>query len=238
MKLCDAIIRVTDCETTGFDPKEHRVVEIAVVDMNLTEGVIDGATSLVNPKMEIPIEVMAIHHITNEMVQGAPLFDTIWPSLRDGGEHGDNLACYAAHNAAFDFAFLDTAGGLEMCTLRIARHFWPGIDQHKNQYLRYYLGVKVPESMPIHRALGDATVTALNLQVMLKVAIEEKGIETVDQLITFTNRPVLLTTCRFGNKHRDIPWAKVPKSYLSWMKREVTDMDIDLAHTVEHYLSC
>lgn len=231
----DAIFRVADCETTGFDPKEHRVVEVATVDLTLADGIIDGATSLVNPMMQIPIDVMAIHHITNEMVAESPFFDTIWPMIRDGGVNGENIAAFVAHNAEFDFSFLPVVNLNKLCTLRVARHFWPDIDQHKNQYLRYYLGIKVNPDMAIHRALGDATITALNLQVMLKVATEEKGFVNVEDLIEFTERPVLLKTCRFGKKHYGDKWADLPKSYLTWMKGNVTDMDIDTAHTVDFY---
>lgn len=234
-KITESIIRVADCETTGFDPKEHRVVEIACCDVTLADGIIDGATSLVNPEREIPIDVKAIHHITEEMVAGAPLFDAIWPSLREGGDHGSEIAAFCAHNAEFDFAFLPVDTHPKLCTLRVARHFWPDIEQHKNQYLRYYLGVKVNPDMVTHRALGDATVTALNLQVMLKVAVEEKGFVNIEDLIEFTNRPVLLKTCRFGKAHYDKKWSEVPKSYLAWMKQNVNDMDIDTAHTVAHY---
>lgn len=231
MKIEDAIIRVVDCETTGLDPKEHKVVEIACVDMSYKDGILNSTSQLINPKCDIPISAMAVHHITKDMVKEAPDMNDIWPNLKTGSFHA-----FAAHNAKFDFSFLD-AELPKICSLRLAKHLWPNLESHTNQYLRYYLGAEVDPNIPIHRALGDATVTAEVLRRMLGIAVNEHGISEVEELISWIEKPVLLGTCMFGSKHRGEKWADVPKSYLRWMKEKVTDMDEDTAHTVEYYLS-
>jgi len=231
MKIKDAIIRVVDCETTGLEPKEHKVTEIAYVDMNYNDGIIRSVSSLINPEREIPIIAMAIHHITDEMVKDAPKIESIWPSMLEG-----DIQAMAAHNAPFDFSFLKTDKPI-LCSLRLARHLWPDLESHSNQYLRYYLKVNVSPEIPLHRALGDATVTALILQKMMKIVITEKGIEDIDALIKWIDEPVLLNICRFGNKHRGQRWSEVPREYLQWMKDKVNDMDVDTKHTVDYYLN-
>jgi len=88
----------------------------------------------------------------------------------------------------------------------------------------------------MHRAMGDTTVTALILQKMLRIAVEEKGIGDLERLIEWANEPVLLETCRFG-KHYGQKWSEVPTDYLQWMKTNNVRMeDRDIARTVEHYL--
>lgn len=231
MKIEDALIRVVDCETTGIDPKEHRVIEVAYADLDYKMGIIGSGSSLIDPEMEIPISSMVVHHITNKMVKGAPKLEEVWPNFKEGNFHA-----MAAHNAQFDFAFLKTEMPA-ICTLRLARHLWPGLESYKNQYMRYYLGIEeVDSDVPMHRAMGDTTVTALILQKMLKLAVEEKGIGDLEELIEWANAPVLMETCRFG-KHYGKKWSEIPIDYLQWMKTNNVRMDDgDIAHTIEHYL--
>ena len=230
MDLQEAVIRVVDCETTGMDPATSRVVEVAYADLNYRRGIIGSASSFINPGCKIPFDAMAIHHITDKMVEGAPRLDAVWPSFQNGSFH-----TMAAHNAPFDFSFLKAPPSV-LCTLRLARHLWPDLESHKNQYLRYYLGVEVASDVLIHRALGDAIVTALVLQKMMGIVIEKGGIHDLETLIAWSNEPVLLGTCWFGNKHRGRKWSEVPLDYLQWMKEKVTDMDADTKYTVEQYL--
>lgn len=232
MRIEDTLIRVIDCETTGIDPAEHRVIEVAYADLDYNRGIIGSGSSLVNPGMEIPISSMVVHHITNRMVEGAPSLEDVWPKMREGEFHA-----MAAHNAEFDFAFLETDAP-KLCTLRLSRHLWPNLESHSNQYLRYYLGIdEVGADVPMHRAMGDAAVTALIMRKMLKIAVEERGISSLEKLIEWSSKPVLLETCGFG-MHKGSKWSEVPKSYLRWMKdKDVRMDDVDMAHTVEHYLN-
>lgn len=60
-----------DTETTGLSPHTHRLVEIAIIDWDT------GAELLhtrIDPQMPIPADATAIHHITDDMVIGAPKF--------------------------------------------------------------------------------------------------------------------------------------------------------------------
>ncbi|MEA1928228.1 MAG: 3'-5' exonuclease, partial [Candidatus Auribacterota bacterium] len=77
-----AIFSYFDTETTGFDPywDGHRVIQAAVLRTRGGE-VIDSFDSLVNPGRAIPAETIAIHGITDEMVESAPAFDVVLPSV-------------------------------------------------------------------------------------------------------------------------------------------------------------
>jgi len=62
-----------DLETTGIKVATDRIVEICILRAN-----IDGTTKIktlrINPEMDIPPEVIAIHGITNEDVKDCPAF--------------------------------------------------------------------------------------------------------------------------------------------------------------------
>ena len=67
-----------DVETTGIDPTEDAVVELAAVDIRIdpATGQYDALetlfTSLVDPKRDILAAAAAVHHLTARDVQGQP----------------------------------------------------------------------------------------------------------------------------------------------------------------------
>ncbi|MEE9361317.1 MAG: exonuclease domain-containing protein [Cellulophaga sp.] len=62
-----------DLETTGINVSKDRIVEIAILKI-LPNGNKESKTWLVNPEMDIPEEVVAIHGISNEKVANEPTF--------------------------------------------------------------------------------------------------------------------------------------------------------------------
>lgn len=62
-----------DIEATGLTISRDRIVEIAIIKIN-PDGSKEEFSSLVNPEMEIPKEVIEIHGITNEKVKNSPTF--------------------------------------------------------------------------------------------------------------------------------------------------------------------
>jgi DNA polymerase-3 subunit epsilon len=95
---------VLDTETTGLDPLQgDRVIEVAAVELvNLLPT---GSTfhRLVNPKRDIPAEATRVHGFTNADLEGKPGFEEVAEDLL--AFLGD--APIIAHNAPFDFGFLD-----------------------------------------------------------------------------------------------------------------------------------
>jgi len=62
-----------DLETTGVNIAKDRIVEISILKV-YPNGNKESKTWLVNPEIEIPPEVVAIHGITNEKVVTEPTF--------------------------------------------------------------------------------------------------------------------------------------------------------------------
>ncbi len=62
-----------DLETTGTNVAQDRIVEISILKV-YPNGNKESKTWLVNPEMQIPDEVIAIHGISNEKVANEPTF--------------------------------------------------------------------------------------------------------------------------------------------------------------------
>lgn len=229
------LVSVLDTETTGLDAQDGGLVELArVVVCTQQRRIVRWAHSLTQPGCPIGLEAMATHHITEDMLEGAPepsLIIDLW-----FGAPGERTReTMVAHNAAFDAAFLPPdlrpeAGVPWICTWRAAMHLWPDAPSHKNQFLRYWLGLDVSD-MPeeaggmAHRALYDTWVSAKLLLCMLET-------HSVDELVTLRTAPVMLRRVPFG-KHRGETWDRVPSSYLDWMRRQ-SDLSPDVRYTLDN----
>lgn len=186
-------IRVIDLETTGSSPPAHAVCEIGWQDVVLGE---DGRWSLdanrgacfVDPGRPIPPVTMAVHHIMDDDVKGAPFWPDIAPQiLRPRG----GAIALAAHRASFEQRFCTpkVSGGTQwICTWKCALRLWPDSPSFSNQVLRYWRmpdGLDQAMGLPVHRAFPDAYVTAHHLRDQLNAA----GPET---LLAWSAEPGLL----------------------------------------------
>ncbi len=180
--LAETTFLVVDLETTGVHPASAEIIEFGAVYVR-NGKVLGEEHTLVRPRRTIPPFITGLTGIDNAMVADAPPFDEVAERLHRlfQGVVG------VAHNAKFDFGFLDTAfrargmapvgAGHELCTVKLGRSFAPGP--------RYNLDalaarLKIPTS-DRHRALGDARVTADVLVELLRRA-ESAGISSVDGL--------------------------------------------------------
>ena len=123
-----------DTETTGLDPLTgHRIVEIAALELLRELPTGRHFHALVHPERDIPDEVVRVHGITLDRVASAPRFAAIADDLMEFLGDGPLIA----HNAPFDFGFLDAelarigrpaVGRSRMvCTLALAKTRFPGL---------------------------------------------------------------------------------------------------------------
>lgn len=220
------MLRIIDTETTGLEGGPETVVEIASVD--IVDGVICNPMSdFVKPLEPIGFEAMAIHHITEDMVEGAPLLGEVI-----GRYLGAEV--YVAHNAKFDRSKLPQIDAPWICTAKLARALLPEHKSHSNQYLRYSLGLKpeLPEGLYAHRALYDCYVTAELLIYMGRLAKW-----TIREMREISSNPSLINAIRFG-KHKGLTFAEIAKvdpGYLRWLVGNSEDEDI--LFTARHWLN-
>jgi DNA polymerase III subunit epsilon len=166
-----------DLETTGGNPLDCRITEIAAVRVENGQEVARWST-LVNPGTRIPPLIQNLTGISNAMVADAPPFDEVGATLLkllDG-------AVLVAHNVRFDHGFLlqeyarmDVALRVKtLCTVRLSRKLYP---QHKGHGLDAIMQRHGLTTLSRHRAMGDVDL----VQGFLKVATQELGAETVSQ---------------------------------------------------------
>lgn len=223
---------VVDCETTGLNPPEAELVELAACNEQYRYQELFGAAR------PIPPEISAIHHLTDDDIAGHEKFTSYTLDERLPATFNRNKVVLVAHNAAFDKAFVDPAKRYPwVCTYRLALHLLPDAPGHSNQTLRYYLGSHpqdVPENLHPHRALYDA-LTTWEVFKELMVLYHRTGYETKD-LADFCQQPAILSGgIKFG-KHRGKPWDQVPRDYLQWITRQNDGMDPDVKATARYYL--
>jgi DNA polymerase III subunit epsilon len=156
---------VLDTETTGLDPATgDRVIEIAAIELSNLMPTGRAFHVLLDPERDVPEESTRVHGFTAEMLRGKPRF----------AEEADAFVAFLgdapviAHNAAFDFGFLDAelarAGRARLDrarmvdSLAIAKKRFPGMPNSLDALCRR-LGVD--NSMRTsHNALLDVRLLA------------------------------------------------------------------------------
>ncbi|MGY8526846.1 exonuclease domain-containing protein [Paracidovorax citrulli] len=144
-----------DLETTGSDAQRDRITEIGVVEVG-PQGVTEWDT-LLDPGCGIPPFIQSMTGITNEMVRGQPVFETLAEGLAERLQG----KLFVAHNARFDYGFLKQAfrrAGITfradvLCTVRLSRSLFPSVERHGLDALIARFGLQ-PKGR--HRALADA----------------------------------------------------------------------------------
>lgn len=171
-----------DLETTGGNPHNSEVIEIACVKE--VGGVEVGRfQTLVNPRRNIPRQVRAITGIDNDTVRHAPTIEKVIDEFLDF--IGDGVM--VSHGAINDFAFVveyaKRLRGKEIknfyvCTHLLVSNFMPNIPNKRLTGLAEYFGAPSPTA---HRALADAETTQKVFWKLFAVC-EKNGFHTMEDL--------------------------------------------------------
>ncbi|MCX5774094.1 MAG: DUF3820 family protein [Fusobacteria bacterium] len=197
---------------------------------------VDGVNFVTYAKnvASITFEAMAVHHITNEMVESAlPLEQTsVFAKLLEINTP-DNFI--VAHNANFDLQALANHGFVNKMqvidTVKISKAMLD-TKWYKLQYLRYALGLYKQETEFIqpHDALSDILVLEklyYYLQTTYKI--------DASHMNTLCNQRSFVKKMPFG-KHKGILIEKIDSDYLSWILNNATQLDDDLKFSILHTL--
>jgi len=136
---------VLDTETTGMDPATDKMIELALVKFEYSREsgaigrVFDAYDGLEDPGMPIPPESTAIHHITDDMVQGRRLDEAAIGRVLEGA------GLVIAHNAGFDRPFVEARLPVFRalpwaCSLKEVPWDGLGLGSAKLDYLAYRYG--------------------------------------------------------------------------------------------------
>ncbi len=154
-----------DTETTGLDPLNgDRIIEIAALELESDLPTGRQFHRLVDPERDIPEEASRVHGFTRGDLIGKPRFIDIADELI--AFLGD--APMIAHNAPFDFGFLDMEFGRlnlprllserMICTLVLAKARFPGMPNSLDALCRRF-GVDL-SLRTTHNALLDCRLLA------------------------------------------------------------------------------
>lgn len=147
---------VLDVETSGMRAASHRVLSIAALVLREDGSVEREFSTLLDPGCDPgPVHV---HNLTPDRLAGAPRFEDI------ADEFGELLSgrTMVAHNASFDYGFLDaefqragfgTPIEKRLCTLALSRRLELDVPNHRLATLAEYWKI---EQVNAHDAYDDA----------------------------------------------------------------------------------
>lgn len=210
-----------DCETTGLDTQNDRVIEVAAVKFKIEET-LDSFESLIDPECVISETSIEIHHITPEMVEGKPKMAQVIPRLLDliGKE------VIVGHGVGFDIELIaiaaDRAGiphnlrkNKFLDTLRMARFYGESPVNSLEQLRRHF---HIPLEIA-HRAMSDVIV---NIEVFKYLA---KSYKSTQHIMDILSRPIQIKIMPLG-PHKGRPMRDVPLEYLRWAASKDFDQDL------------
>ncbi|MBI3787923.1 MAG: 3'-5' exonuclease [Ignavibacteriales bacterium] len=182
----EATFVVVDVETTGMNPVEDRITEIAMMKVQ-GGALLDEFSTLINPLVTIPANITSLTGIDNLMVHDAPPAREVVPYIAEF--LGD--AVFTAHNAPFDWGFVSHTTRRErdieltnaqLCTVKLSRRILPQLPSKSLGPVAQFLEIKIPER---HRASGDAYATALVLVKYISYLKKKYELRTVGDLLKF-----------------------------------------------------
>lgn len=154
-----------DVETTGLNPQNDSVIEVAVIVFNEREE-ISRYSQLVRPKHSVPMQISRLTGITPNMLDSQPRFAEIEGELRS--QIGDRPI--VGHNIGFDMGML--AGekfkldNRLIDTYTLATGLLHEVSNFQLGTLAAYFGHDIDEEER-HRALGDTAATVIVFQKLL-----------------------------------------------------------------------
>ena len=179
---------VLDTETTGLDYTREKIIEFAAV--RLENGKIkDEFQTLINPHQHIRKSSIAVHGITQDMVEDAPSEEEALPKILEFiGDYP-----IVAHNVIFDYSFLNEAKlrvfGEKLENPRIDsqtmfKEIAPDLESHGLEALTKRFNVELNNH---HRAMADAMGLALAYPKLKKLYLQKydwqtKQLENIDYL--------------------------------------------------------
>ena len=146
-----------DVETTGLDPKNDRIIEIGAVRFS-NGNAIKEYSSLVNPGLPLPRNIVQLTGIQDKDVACAPKFESIASAVLEF--IADMPLC--GHQIEFDINFINAELkrlgkpkilAPEIDTALLSRVVTPSIARYSLKHVSRALGVELSNA---HRALADA----------------------------------------------------------------------------------
>lgn len=232
-----------DTETTGKSA-DDQILQVAYSVTNT--GTLEPIVELFLPHVPISYGAMAVHHITNEMVNGKPYFAD--SDMKKQLVKLSQRSIMVAHNAPFDKKMLEKEGikwPIYIDTLRCAKHLVDS-ESYALQYLRYFLDLRVEGTA--HDAAGDVKVLMALFEKLMTIVLNsdttQSEMQALDKMVTLSNLPVTLKKLDFGKYYgrtfEDV--LHIDRQYLAWLyssekSKSPEDQNEDMIYTLDKYLN-
>lgn len=220
-KISEETFICLDCEMTGLDPINDRVIEVAVVLFNNSE-ILESYETLIDPEIAISEASQAIHNISQEMVTGQPTIDKVLPKILEmvGRKiivgHGIRLDVEILQESAKRSGIAHKLNENRLIdTLRLARLYGESPVNSLDQ-LRRHFNI---EPCGAHRAMSDVVV---NIEVFKHLV---RRFKSVDDVFDVLSRPILMKAMPLG-KHKGRLMKEIPLNYLEWASHQDFDQDL------------
>jgi DNA polymerase III subunit epsilon len=182
-------LTIVDVETSGYKPENSRVIEVAILQASLAEGIHHQETHLINPQITLPSQIIRFTGISQAMVNQAPPPEEIWPPCLAQLNEG----ILTAHNLSFDYGFIQSefrklatafsrSPDQQFCTVILSRLMLPELPSRSLPDLVKHFGFAVGRS---HRAAADTQACWLLAQRLLT---ELLGTEEAELLPRFAQQ--------------------------------------------------
>lgn len=210
-----------DCEATGLDISEDKIIEIAAIKFTLNKT-IDSFSTLIDPCRMIPIESQNIHNISKEMIQGKPKINEILPNFLKFVDSNIIIG----HGISFDISLIQKEAKIHdipckidenktIDTLRLAR-LYGKCSVNSLEKLKEHFNI---DSNCSHRALDDVKA---NIGVFKKLITPFSTIKGIFQRL---ERPILMKIMPLG-KYKGREFSDIPSDYLRWASNKDFDQDL------------
>ncbi len=183
-RTLDDIYVVFEIKTTGFSALSDRIIEIGAVKIQNGKQ-IDKYSTLVNPEIPIPFDIVNLTGITDDMVMGAPKIVEVLPEFL--AFVGD--AALVAYNAETNVGFIEqNCQNLHLNkvftyvdTEALARVLVPTLAKHQLNVVAKALNISLKNP---NRA-ADAVEAMVQIFVKFIKMLKEQGVETLEEVNRF-----------------------------------------------------
>lgn len=223
-------IAILDTETTGTDPQEDQVIELAHIKLPATTvelfgcdlDALDHFHQRYLPSVPIKLGAQAVHNIVLSDLAGCPPADVL--SI---DQHGIDLMI--GHNIDFDWRMLGEPEVARICTLALSRFLFPDADSHTQSAMLYMIARRSGREADMrerlknaHAALDDIRNCAILLKFLLQQASKAgHNVSTWQAVYELSETARVPTIMGFG-KHKGTPIERgqLDASYVQWYRRQ------------------
>jgi len=207
---------IFDSETTGIkDPEVIQTAWINLGDILPLRNLSEVCESW-KPSKTIELGALATHHIMEEdLVACPPSSNFTLPA---------DCTFLIGHNIDFDWTAIGKPlAPKRLCTLALARSFWPHLESHTQSALLYHFERATARNRlkSAHDALADVQNCYIILGHIIAATIDT--CRSFDDLYRISQLARIPKVMPFG-KHKGEPFSSIPRPYLKWLTAQ-PDMD-------------